>query len=101
MQLKNALQLTHRDLGRCCRLLDAVNFKIALFDFRDGALKDLGVDKTWGSCSAFAVWDGQATVEDSGSGDGNSVSSFWRPPHPSALSHPGIGNVIGRNSGTR
>jgi hypothetical protein len=54
----------------------------------------LGVDKTWGSCGAFADRDCQATIEDSGSGNGNAVSTFGRPPHPSTLPHAGIGNVI-------
>ena len=62
----------------------------------DGLTHATGVDRMWGSCCASAVHNCQATVEDSGSGDGNSVSSFWRPPHPSALSHPGVGNVIDR-----
>jgi uncharacterized protein involved in oxidation of intracellular sulfur len=31
------------------------------------------VDRTWGSCGAFSVCDGQPTVEDSGSRDGNAV----------------------------
>ena len=53
-----------------------------------------GLDKTWGSCGAFADRDCQATVEDSGPYDGNAVSSLRRPPHPAALSHAGIGNVI-------
>jgi len=53
-----------------------------------------GVDKTWGSCGAFSVCDGESIVEDGGPRDGNSVSPFGRPPHPSALSHAGIGNVI-------
>ena len=47
-------------------------------------LSVVGVDKTWGSCSAFSVWDGQATVEDCISGNGNSVGPFGRPlnrPH--------------------
>ena len=70
-------------------------------DHAGGLEHHLGVDRTWGSCSAFAVWDGQATVEDCGSGDGNSVSPFWRPPHPSALSHVGIGNIIDRTLGAR
>jgi hypothetical protein len=37
----------------------------------------LGVDKTWGSCGASAVCDFQATVENGGPCDGNSVSPFW------------------------
>jgi len=53
-----------------------------------------GVDKTWGSCGAFSVCDGQPTIENCGPCDGYSVSPFGRPPHPSALSHAGIGNVI-------
>jgi hypothetical protein len=53
-----------------------------------------GVDRTWGSCGAFSVSDGQPTIENSGPCDGYSVSPFGRPPHPSALSHAGIGNVI-------
>ena len=54
----------------------------------------VGVDKTWGSCGAFSVCDGQPTIENCGPCDGYSVSPFGRPPHPSALSHAGIGNVI-------
>ena len=57
-------------------------------------LKRTGVDKTWGSCGAFSVCDGQPTIENCGPCDGYSVSPFGRPPHPSALSHAGIGNVI-------
>ena len=38
-----------------------------------------GVDKTWGSCGAFADRDCQTTIEDSGSGDGYSVSPSGRP----------------------
>lgn len=53
-----------------------------------------GVDRTWGSCGAFSVCDGQPTIENCGPCDGYSVSPFGRPPHPSALSHAGIGNVI-------
>ena len=55
---------------------------------------DAGVDKTWGSCRAFSVCDGQPTIENCGPCDGYLVSPFGRPPHPSALSHAGIGNVI-------
>ena len=54
----------------------------------------VGVDKTWGSCRAFSVCDGQPTIENCGPCDGYSVSPFGRPPHPSALSHAGICNVI-------
>jgi len=54
----------------------------------------MGVDKTWGSCRAFSVCDGQPTIENCGPCDGYSVSPFGRPPHPSALSHAGICNVI-------
>lgn len=63
---------------------------------RQQHLHDLrqGVDKTWGSCGAFSVCDGQPTIENCGPCDGYSVSPFGRPPHPSALSHAGIGNVI-------
>jgi hypothetical protein len=43
------------------------------------------MDKTWGLCSTFADRDFQAAIEDCGSGDGNSVSTFGRPPHPSTL----------------
>ena len=53
-----------------------------------------GVDRTWGSCGAFSVCDGRPTIENCGPCDGYSVSPFGRPPHPSALSHAGIGNVI-------
>lgn len=53
-----------------------------------------GVDKTWGSCGAFSVCDGQPTIENCGPCDGYSVSPFGRPTHPPALSHAGIGNVI-------
>jgi len=53
-----------------------------------------GVDKTWGSCGAFSVCDGQPTIENCGPCDGYSMSPFGRPPHPSAFSHAGIGNVI-------
>lgn len=61
---------------------------------RYGEFSRLGVDKTWGSCGAFSVCDGQPTIENCGPCDGYSVSPFGRPPHPSALSHAGIGNVI-------
>ena len=54
----------------------------------------LGVDRTWGSCGAFSVCDGQPTIENCGPCDGYSVSPFGRPTHPPALSHAGIGNVI-------
>ena len=54
----------------------------------------LGVDRTWWSCGAFFVCDGQPTIENCGPCDGYSVSPFGRPTHPSALSHAGIGNVI-------
>jgi len=57
-------------------------------------LFDRGVDKTWGSCGAFSVCDGQPTIENCGPCDGYSVSPFGRPTHPPALSHAGIGNVI-------
>ena len=57
-------------------------------------LKHEGVDRTWGSCGAFSVCDGQPTIENCGPCDGYSVSPFGRPPHPSARSHAGIGNVI-------
>ena len=40
-----------------------------------------GVGKRWGSCGAFSFCDGQPPVEDCGSGDGNAVSPFGRPPH--------------------
>ena len=63
----------------------------------DPALHDqiaTGVDKTWGSCCAFSVCDGQPTIENCSPCDGYSVSPFGRPPHPSALSHASIGNVI-------
>lgn len=65
-------------------------------DRTDALMKELhlGVDKTWGSCGAFSVCDGQPTIENCGPCDGYSVSPFGRPPHPSALSHAGIGNVI-------
>ena len=53
-----------------------------------------GVDRTWGSCGAFSVCDGQPTIENCGPCDGYSVSPSGRPTHPSALSHAGIGNVI-------
>jgi hypothetical protein len=53
-----------------------------------------GVDRTWWSCGAFSVCDGQPTIENSGPCDSYSVSPSGRPPHPSALSHAGIGNVI-------
>ena len=53
-----------------------------------------GVDRTWGSCGAFSVCDGQPTIENCGPCDGYSVSPFGRPTHPPALSHAGIGNVI-------
>lgn len=53
-----------------------------------------GVDKTWGSCGAFSVCDGQPAIENCGPCDGYSVSPSGRPPHPSAFSHAGIGNVI-------
>ena len=59
-----------------------------------GASVDLGVDRTWGSCGAFSVCDGQPTIENCGPCDGYSVSPFGRPTHPPALSHAGIGNVI-------
>ena len=53
-----------------------------------------GVDRTWWSSRAFSICDGQPTVENCGPCDGYSVSPSGRPPHPSALSHAGIGNVI-------
>jgi len=53
-----------------------------------------GVDKTWGSCGPSAVCDGKSTIKDGSPCDGYSVSPFGRPPHPSAFSHAGIGNVI-------
>lgn len=59
-----------------------------------GIRKSTGVDRTWGSCGAFSVCDGQPTIENCGPCDGYSVSPFGRPTHPPALSHAGIGNVI-------
>jgi raffinose/stachyose/melibiose transport system substrate-binding protein len=53
-----------------------------------------GVDRTWWSCRAFSICDGQPTIENCGPCDGYSVSPSGRPPHPSALSHAGVGNVI-------
>ena len=53
-----------------------------------------GVDRTWWSCGAFSVCDGQPTIENCGPCDGYLVSPFGRPTHPSALSHAGIGDVI-------
>lgn len=35
-----------------------------------------GVDRTWGSSCAFAFFDCQATVENSGSMDGKALSLF-------------------------
>ena len=58
------------------------------------AYPPMGVDKTWGSCGAFSVCDGQPTIENCGPCDGYLVSPFGRPTHPSALSHAGIGDVI-------
>ena len=60
---------------------------------RSGLMR-MGVDRTWGSCGAFSVCDGQPTIENCGPCDGYSVSPFGRPTHPPALSHAGIGNVI-------
>ena len=71
---------------------DAVYARVSTFWIRIFSVS--GVDRTWGSCSASVVCDRQATVEDGGPCDGNSVSALWRPPHPSALSYPGIDNVI-------
>ena len=62
--------------------------------YEEDAAWAAGVDKTWGSCRAFSVCDGQPTIENCGPCDGYSVSPFGRPPHPSALSHAGICNVI-------
>ena len=64
-------------------------------------LRREGADKTWGSCGPSAVCDGQSTIKDGGPCDGYSVSPFGRPPHPSAFSHAGIGNVIDCSFGTR
>lgn len=49
-----------------------------------------------GSCGAFADRYFQAAIEDRDSGDGISVCTFGRLPHPSTLPHVGIGNVIDR-----
>ena len=80
---------------------DDYRFEIVSTDHRVGLgvtielrLTDLGVDRTWGSCGAFSVCDGQPTIENCGPCDGYSVSPFGRPTHPPALSHAGIGNVI-------
>ena len=61
---------------------------------QEGGQLQRGVDRTWWSCGAFSVCDSQPTIENCGPCDGYSVSPFGRPPHPSALSHSGIGNVI-------
>ena len=51
----------------------------------DPRLPVVGVDKTSGSCSAFAVCDGRATVEDCIFGNGNAAGLFGqqmnRPHH--------------------
>ena len=57
-----------------------------------GIRKSRGVDRTWGSCGAFSVCDGQPTIENCSPCDGYSVSPFGRPPHPSALSQADIGS---------
>ncbi len=81
------------DQGPVCRVIGDYRYvgDVALVA---GARVGEGVDKTWGSCGAFSVCDGQPTIENCGPCDGYSVSPFGRPPHPSALSHAGIGNVI-------
>jgi len=81
-----AIYYPERDRGHC---------RVALkCGIRKSTKSMGGVDKTWGSCGACSVYDGQPTIENCGPCDGYSVSPFGRPPHPSALSHAGIGNVI-------
>ena len=83
-----------RDLAQACRDAFPKWMSVPLWIFAELAIIATGVDKTWGSCGAFSVCDGQPTIENCGPCDGYSVSPFGRPPHPSALSHAGIGNVI-------
>ena len=77
-----------------CHIVEALVVSAVVVMLDEGVDLLPGVDRTWGSCGAFSVCDGQPTIENCGPCDGYSVSPFGRPPHPSALSHAGIGNVI-------
>jgi len=59
----------------------------------DGHERSLwGVGKTW--CSRCYLLDGESTIENGCSGDGNTMHAFGGPPHSPSFAHAGIPNII-------